>query len=60
MRALINLTLLALLAGAGYVAVTQPDALPLRLPWTQPEATDPAQPAPPATGDPSRTWVTPR
>ncbi len=48
MRALINLTLLALLAGAGYVALTQPDALPL--PWTQPEATDPAPPAPPATG----------
>ncbi|PNY82008.1 alpha/beta hydrolase family protein [Deinococcus koreensis] len=44
MRRLIGWVLLALLLGAGYVALTQPGRLPLRLPWNQ-AATRPETPA---------------
>ncbi|WP_216323874.1 alpha/beta hydrolase family protein [Deinococcus aestuarii] len=56
MRRLLSLALLALVAGAGYVAVTQPERLPFEVPWVERETqTNPSQtpaptPAPPLGG----------
>ena len=36
MRRLLQLALLLLVAGAGYIAVTQPDNLPFEVPWSEP------------------------
>ncbi len=49
MRRLINFVLLALILGAAFVAVTQPESLPFRLPWNAPVTSAPAAPgeAPP-------------
>ena len=51
MRRLINVLVLALLAGAGYIALTRPEALPFPVPWNQtggrPEAPATGQPQPP-------------
>ncbi|GAA5437910.1 prolyl oligopeptidase family serine peptidase [Deinococcus aquaticus] len=44
MRRLINLVLFALVLGAAFVAVTQPDTLPFRLPWNPPVTGTPAAP----------------
>ncbi|MFC6802149.1 alpha/beta hydrolase family protein [Deinococcus caeni] len=44
MRRLINLALFALILGAAFVAVTQPESLPFRLPWNPPVTGTPAAP----------------
>ncbi|MFW8625709.1 alpha/beta hydrolase family protein [Deinococcus sp. ME38] len=44
MRRLINLALFALILGAAFVAVTQPESLPFRLPWNPPVTGTPTTP----------------
>ncbi|WP_019587926.1 alpha/beta hydrolase family protein [Deinococcus apachensis] len=58
MRRLVRFALLLLVLGAGYVALTQPENLPFRLPWTAARTEPVDEPGAPTTRTPGESMPT--
>jgi len=58
-RRLLNLALLLLIGGAGYVAYTQPERLPFAAPWREEQVSAPDPSAAPAAAPPNVVETTP-